>query len=71
MTDDGQEGQGISEKRLVGSICDDIKRAVLERSAKLAEDLVEERDIVSLEEARKSTGLVQQWSYSLKRMVWG
>lgn len=71
IANDGQERQGMSEEGLVGNICGDIKRASGEMSAKLGECLVKEEDIVSLEEARKSTGLVQKWSYSLKRMVWG
>ncbi|TGZ84853.1 hypothetical protein EX30DRAFT_376478 [Ascodesmis nigricans] len=31
---------------------------------------VEEKDIVSLSEAKKGTGLLEQWGYSLKRFVW-
>jgi len=31
---------------------------------------VEDGAIISLEEARKSTGLIEQWGHSLKKMVW-
>ena len=31
---------------------------------------IEERDIISLVDARKSTGLLEQWGHSLKKLVW-
>lgn len=31
---------------------------------------VEEGEVVSLQEAKKGTGLLEQWGYSLKRLVW-
>ncbi len=32
---------------------------------------VEEKDIISLEDAKKSTGYLEQFEYSLKKLVWG
>jgi hypothetical protein len=34
------------------------------------EDWVDEGDIISLAEARKSTGLLEQLGHSLKKLVW-
>ncbi|KAL9128184.1 MAG: hypothetical protein Q9217_003084 [Psora testacea] len=72
---DGHETQAVSEKHVVSNICDEIKRASLGASLDAegngAAAFVEDRDIISLQEAKKSTGLVEQWSHSLKRMVWG
>jgi hypothetical protein len=32
---------------------------------------VEEKDIISLTDARKTTGYLEQFEYSLKKLVWG
>ena len=55
-----------SETELVKNVCEEIARNV-ERKP---EDLVEEKDIISLAEAKKSTGLIEQWGHSLKKLVW-
>lgn len=65
----GQEKQTMSEKAVVEHICDEIRRAVLGKDSD-AGDFVEDHDIISMEEARKNTGLIEQWSHSLKKMVW-
>ena len=60
-----------SERQVITDICDSLLRAI--RTAGLDEHcvLVSEEKIVSLEEAQKSTGLIEQWGHSLKRLVWG
>ena len=71
VTGDGQENRQISGKQAVNGICDEIKRAVFHDEESRMSSFIEEEDIVSLQEAKRSTGLVEQWSHSLKRMVWG
>ena len=66
---EGQEKGRMSEKEVVNSICDEVQRAVLGGHSAVS-GFVEDRDIVSLQEARKSTGLLEQWGHSLKKMVW-
>ena len=65
-----QETHHVSEADLIGSICDDIERSTVAIGGR-ERDLVEDQAIISLQEARKNTGLVEQWGHSLKRMVWG
>lgn len=65
----GQGRQAMSEKTVVEHICDEIRRAVLGKDSDTG-DFVEDHDIISIEEARKNTGLIEQWSHSLKKMVW-
>ena len=70
LATEDQEAHNVSEEELVSSICEDIKRTALSGRGG-AVDFVEKEDIISLPEARKNTGLVEQWGHSLKRMVWG
>lgn len=60
------QGREPSETELVQNICDEIAR----NAKRKPEDLVEERDIISLAEAKRSTGLIEQWGHSLKKLVW-
>ncbi len=66
---DGHGTQGMSEKEVVDSVCEEIRRAAIGEDSDLPGFLVDE-EIISLEQARKSTGLIEQWSHSLKKMVW-
>lgn len=73
-----------SEPELVGMICEEIRRAKALRigtsgdagnkgkaTAEEADGLqIEDRDIISLAEAKKSTGYLEQIGYSLKKLVW-
>ena len=59
-------GPSMSEAAVIKSICDALATA----TGRSEEDYVVEKDIISLEEARKSVGLLEQWSYTLKRYVW-
>lgn len=66
---DGREMAAPSEKELVNNTCEEIRRAALREGRDVA-GFLEETDIISLEEAKKSTGLLEQWSHSLKKVVW-
>lgn len=59
----------MSEKEVVNNVCAEIRRAAAGGNSD-APGFVEDREIISLEEARKSTGLIEQWGHSLKKMVW-
>lgn len=59
----------MSEKEVVNNVCEEIRRAAIGGNSD-ATGFVEDREIISLEEARKSTGLIEQWGHSLKKMVW-
>ena len=64
-----QETSVVSEKESVNLVCEDIKRAVLGDQSEPME-FIENQDIISVQDAKKSTGLIEQWSHSLKKMVW-
>ena len=59
----------VSEKDTVDLVCEDIKRAVLGDQQE-STAFIEDQEIVSVEDAKKSTGLIEQWSHTLKKMVW-
>ena len=64
--DQPEDGLVLGERELVRNICEDIRRIVgLDRDG-----FIEDNDIISLVEARKSTGLLEQWGHSLKKLVW-
>ncbi|KAL8738794.1 MAG: hypothetical protein Q9181_000472 [Wetmoreana brouardii] len=70
-----QESGTISERDLVNGICDDIKRAAYGNEGGgsdtgLAGGFLEENEIISLKEARRSTGYLEQWGHELKKLVW-
>ncbi|KAL8994809.1 MAG: hypothetical protein Q9169_005316 [Polycauliona sp. 2 TL-2023] len=65
----------ISEKELVNSICEDIRRATYGgdgggSDTGFGRDFVEEKDIISLKEARSSTGYLERGFHELKKFVW-
>ena len=66
---EGHETHAMSEKELVNNVCDEIQRAALGDHSG-ATGFIEEKDIISLQEARKSTGLLEQWGHSIKKLVW-
>ena len=70
LATEDQESQHVSEAELVGGICDDIKRCFQELGT-TATTFVQDQEIISLQEARRNTGLAEQWGHSLKRFVWG
>jgi hypothetical protein len=70
---DGHEVQ-MSEIEQVKAICSEIERMVLHGQVVEVgterKSIIESGDIISLAEARKSTGLLEQLSHSLKKLVW-
>lgn len=66
---EGHETHAMSEKGLVSNVCDEIQRAALGDHSG-ATGFIEDKDIISLQEARKSTGLLEQWGHSIKKLVW-
>lgn len=71
FTVQSDEGNVASEIDRVNSLCEDIRRAALGNVGGEVAGFVEERPIISLAEARKNTGLVDQLGHALKRLVWG
>ena len=79
---DGSEGQDLTEKQMVQTVCEEIAKAVggdalggkrvvtCEGLVRETGGIVKEGDIISLAEARKSTGLLEQLGHSLKKLVW-
>lgn len=64
-----------TELQLVTELCAEIERMTLNgRVVKNDEEedkgIVEKGDIISLEEAKRNTGLLEQLGYSIKRLVW-
>jgi hypothetical protein len=63
-----------TELQQVDEICAEIERLALDlRLFKANEEkpsLVERGDIISLEEAKRNTGLLEQLGHSIKRLVW-
>lgn len=64
----------LSEIEQVKAICSEIERIVhhglVVEAGTERKNLIESGDIISLSEARKSTGLLEQLGHSLKKMVW-
>jgi hypothetical protein len=64
-----------NEGEVVKSVCDEIVRIANEvKKGGRDEDRtleVEEKDIISLADAKKTTGYLEQFEYSLKKLVWG
>lgn len=74
---DGQEAPMFSERDMVQNICHEIERATQAgHNDQKAGGIgggnlpIDDTAIISLEEAKKSTGYLEQWSHSLKRFVW-
>jgi hypothetical protein len=64
----------MSEIEQVKAICSEIERMILHGQVVEVgterKGIVENGDIISLSEARKSTGLLEQLGHSLKKLVW-
>lgn len=73
---DGEGPHHESEKEAVACICDEIEKATVVGDGKGTARstnpsiFVEDREIISLSEAKKSTGLLEYWSHSLKKFIW-
>ena len=62
-----------SERELVKNICEEIQKAASGGAGAgkgEGKGSIEDAEIISLAEARKSTGLLEQWGHSLKKFVW-
>jgi hypothetical protein len=59
------------EIEMVKSICSELENACGKvRKKEDMEGFVENKDVIGLAEAKKSTRLFEQWGYSLRRLVW-
>lgn len=67
-------GKPVSEADSIRQISEEILHAV-EKSSSGAEErnhvVLEKRDILSREEARRSTGYIESLAFSLKKAIWG
>jgi hypothetical protein len=72
---DSQEEMSLGESELVSSVTQELYKAMVKARKMDHLELektpeVEQRDVVSLAEARQATGYVESLGYSLKKMVW-
>ncbi|KAG8528836.1 uncharacterized protein KY384_006525 [Bacidia gigantensis] len=63
-----EESHGPTEKQTVDNVCEEVRRAAVEDGNSIVDLAAQDKDIVSLEEARKGTGYVEQWTHSIKRL---
>lgn len=67
-------GPQQTELQLVDSLCAEIERLALDaqvyRAGEEKKSLVEKGEIISLETAKRNTGVLEQLGHSLKRLVW-
>lgn len=67
-------GPRQTEMQKIDTICSEIERLAFERQqvkeGAERKKLVERGDIISLDTARRSTGLLEQLGHSLKKLVW-
>lgn len=66
-----------NEVEVVRSVCEEIAREANRKRKQAQEEdqgrkelLVEEKDVISAADAKKSTGYLEQLGYSLKKLVW-
>ncbi|KAM0180346.1 hypothetical protein ACHAPC_007663 [Botrytis cinerea] len=66
--------EGVSEAEQVKSVCGEIRRVVeigsIREAGEERKDIVEEGTIISLAEAKKSTGLFDVLGHQVKKLVW-
>lgn len=66
--------EGVSEAEQVKSVCGEIRRMVeigsIREAGEERKDIVEEGTIISLAEAKKSTGLFDVLGHQVKKLVW-
>ncbi|KAF4125668.1 hypothetical protein GMORB2_0912 [Geosmithia morbida] len=70
----GGASQQQTEEQQASNICAEMERLVLEcrvsRRDEKESSIIERSDIISLEEARRNTGLLEQLGHSIKKLVW-
>ncbi|KND86666.1 Phosphatidylinositide phosphatase SAC2 [Tolypocladium ophioglossoides CBS 100239] len=68
-------GPRQTEIQQVVTICAEVERLALERQlhkdGEEARSIIDRGDIISLEAAKKNTGLLEQLGHSIKKLVWG
>lgn len=72
-TDDTGNFKSGRPQQIAEGIADEIRRAITgstEHGEQRGKDLVEHSEIISVAEAKKRTGYIEQVSHSLKRLVW-
>ena len=76
---EGEDASAMSERELVKHICDELQRLITAAAHKergfdhlelVKLPKVVEKDVISVADARKRTGLVESSGYSLKKLVW-
>ncbi|TAQ88055.1 hypothetical protein B7494_g3605 [Chlorociboria aeruginascens] len=71
---DGNDSPRVTEMEQVKTVCGEIERMVkLSQVVELGSErreILEAGDIISLADARRSTGLLEQLGHSLKKFVW-
>ncbi|KUL82125.1 hypothetical protein ZTR_09682 [Talaromyces verruculosus] len=65
----------ISERVAIRSICEEIERAIkaeqiMKDGGESGQSVIEEKEIISLAEAKKRTGYLEQLVYDVKKLVW-
>ncbi|KAL1961746.1 hypothetical protein VTN77DRAFT_1108 [Rasamsonia byssochlamydoides] len=72
VTANHQKSIPISERDSVRAICQEIERAMMSGEGRHVENLsiIEEKEIISLAEAKKRTGYLEQLVYDVKKLVW-
>ncbi len=71
--DQASAAQAKAPIEMAEDIADEIRRAITgstEHGEQRGSDLVEQTDIISLEEAKKRVGYLEQLNHSIKKMVW-
>ncbi|KAK7423129.1 hypothetical protein QQX98_001205 [Neonectria punicea] len=70
----GTDGPQQTELQQVVTICAEIERLALEHQLEKAgeeqKSIMEMGDIISLDEAKRNTGLLEQLGHSIKKLVW-
>ncbi|KAI5926943.1 SacI homology domain-containing protein [Camillea tinctor] len=71
---DARGVKGMTEKEQINTIAGEIERLVFINQPlpgnKDVKSIVEKGDIISLEEAKKSTGIFEQLGHTIKKLVW-
>lgn len=62
----------VKERIAIRSICEEIERAKKAKQSdnSNSQSIIEEKDIISLAEAKKRTGYLEQLVYDVKKLVW-
>ena len=70
-SEDNEAQQAPTEIEMIKTVCDEIKKAVDVANRDEGQVInVQDQDIISLAEARKSTTYLESIGYSLKKLVW-